>query len=241
MSDLSNERFQSLLLSLDRDEHGIGTLGEKDLHALLKDFLAPRSAQEIPLGPFVADILEGKTVIEVQTGSYAPLRKKLASFLAHYEVTIATPLFTTRRIAWLDPADHVSTLRTSPVHESLFTVFDRLYEIRPFLSDPHLHFLFLLLSGVTVKEQDDMRGKARHGHKLMTEPVALEGVVSIHSLADYKPLMPPLSPGFTARAFAKETHVSLATARIALLMLHEAGLVRRDTSEKTYRYTLEEN
>ena len=47
---------------------GIGTLGEKSLHAALKLYYEPDSSRhEIPVGQYVADIVNEEGIIEIQT------------------------------------------------------------------------------------------------------------------------------------------------------------------------------
>ena len=49
---------------VNRERNGIGTLGEKTLHALLKNYLEPdETKQEIRLGTYYADIYNGKEII----------------------------------------------------------------------------------------------------------------------------------------------------------------------------------
>ena len=69
--------------------NGIGTLKEKTLHAVLKNFYEPDTAcQEIKIDRFVADIQRGGEVIEIQTRNFNSMRKKLDKFLELYPVTI---------------------------------------------------------------------------------------------------------------------------------------------------------
>ena len=87
------------------EENGIGTLGEKKLHAALKRFYAKDSTcLEVPLGRFVADVFDGERVVEVQTRQFARLEKKLRFFLERYPVTVVYPFPRTRHLIWTDPA-----------------------------------------------------------------------------------------------------------------------------------------
>ena len=62
-----------------QDRSGIGTLGERSLHAVLKYWIEPderRHEVKLPCG-LVADIYDGERVVEIQTGSLYQLRGKL--------------------------------------------------------------------------------------------------------------------------------------------------------------------
>src|SRR6266702_5285947 len=56
----------------------IGTLNEGALHAQLKDWYRRRGDRvEQIVDGFVVDLVRGELLVEIQTGSFAPLRRKL--------------------------------------------------------------------------------------------------------------------------------------------------------------------
>ena len=56
------------IIAKERETNGIGTLKEKTMHAVLKNFYEPDvSHQEIKVDRFVADILRDNEIIEIQT------------------------------------------------------------------------------------------------------------------------------------------------------------------------------
>ena len=70
------------IIGKDRSKKGIGTLGEKTLHAVLKNYYEPfEQNHEIKVGRFVADIVGEQGVIEIQTRSFGNLLDKLDNFL----------------------------------------------------------------------------------------------------------------------------------------------------------------
>ena len=92
VSEYSKELFNTACERTIQKEHsqnGIGTLKEKTLHAVLKNFYEPDiSCHEIKIGRFVADILHENQVVEIQTRNFNSMRKKLDNFLKLYTVTI---------------------------------------------------------------------------------------------------------------------------------------------------------
>ena len=55
------------IIGKNRERNGIGTLSEKTVHAVLKNYYAPDETQhEIPVEGCVADIFNGKEIIEIQ-------------------------------------------------------------------------------------------------------------------------------------------------------------------------------
>ncbi len=72
---------------------GIGTLSEKTVHAVMKNYYAPDTdMHEIPIENFVADIFTGQEIIEIQTRAFYKMRRKLDAFLPLYPVTIVYPI-----------------------------------------------------------------------------------------------------------------------------------------------------
>ena len=68
-----------------RGQNGIGTLGEKTLHAALKAYYEPDAeSHEIKIGRYIADIVGENGIIEIQTQSFDKLRKKLEAFFIRH-------------------------------------------------------------------------------------------------------------------------------------------------------------
>ena len=90
------DRFETAkekILNIDRERIGIGTLSEKTLHAILKNFYEPdEDKHEIPIDKYVADIFTGQEIIEIQTAQFNRMRDKLDAFLSLYPVTIIYPV-----------------------------------------------------------------------------------------------------------------------------------------------------
>ena len=69
------ERARGRVIGIERQRLGIGTLSEKTVHAVLKNYYAPdEDMHEIPIENFVADIFDGEAVIEIQTRSFQNMR-----------------------------------------------------------------------------------------------------------------------------------------------------------------------
>ena len=75
------EHTKNKITGIKRQRQGIGTLSEKTVHAVLKNYYAPDpDMHEIPIENYVADIYTGKEIIEIQTRSFDKMRKKLDTF-----------------------------------------------------------------------------------------------------------------------------------------------------------------
>ena len=70
MDHMDQKRFEEAkrkIIGVDRQRLGIGTLSEKTVHAIFKDYYEPdEDHQEIPIENYVADIYKDGEIIEIQ-------------------------------------------------------------------------------------------------------------------------------------------------------------------------------
>jgi len=77
----------------------IGELNEGSLHRALKArYATPGSTTEQAVDGFVADVVIGDRLIEIHTGSFTPLKRKLPPLLENYRVTLVYPIARDRYI-----------------------------------------------------------------------------------------------------------------------------------------------
>ena len=146
-------------------ELGIGTLGEKRLPAILKLFYQPdASLHERKIGRMTADaILNDGSILEIQTGSFSSLRKKLPVFLACGPVHLVAPVIAEKWVCWVSPeTGEILSRRRSPKRYAPIDLARELNTIREFLSHPDLtvHFPFL-----TAKEYRLLDGWGNGGKR----------------------------------------------------------------------------
>ena len=143
----------SIACSVDDDGYdGIGTLGEKQMHAAIKRFICPdtskhevkidrksdQEAQGSKTRRFVADILDGKNVYEIQTGSFAPLVKKIKWILENtdYNVTVIHPIAESKWVNIIGDDCNISRRYKSPQKGKIEDLASELFYIRDFISCP---------------------------------------------------------------------------------------------------------
>lgn len=211
--------------------NGIGTLGEKTVHSVLKSYLSPDCINhEVKVGGFVADICSEHGIIEVQTRNFDKLRRKLKAFLAIAPVTVVYPIPSTKWIRWVNPqTGEISPPRRSPKTGKPYSIFPELYKIKDFLLEPNLSIHIIMINVEEYKyldgwSQDKKKGSSRCD-RIPTEIVD-EFVIA--KLSDYKTLVPnTLSEEFISKDFRKASGLSLSAAQTALNILHYVGAVDR--------------
>ena len=108
----------------------IGTLNEGSLHAQIKAwYRRPGDLVEHPVDGYVIDLVRGETLIEIQTGGFAPLRRKLDRLLEEHPVRLVVPVALERRIVRLSRDGEILSARRSPKHGRPEDVFARLVSL----------------------------------------------------------------------------------------------------------------
>ena len=213
------------------DRKTIGTLREKTLHAVIKHYYEPdASKHEITVGSYVADIVTDGGIIEIQTGSFAKLRKKLAVFLQTSPVTVVYPLPKTKWLIWIDEKTGETTKkRKSPKQGGIHDAFSELYWIKDYLDDPNFRLVILL---VDIEEYRYLNGwsedKKRGSTRCDRMPVDIAEEVRFFTAEDYRQFIPyDLPVQFTTKDFKAATRIQLPASRTALNILYNLGVVKR--------------
>ena len=216
----------------------IGVLQEKPLHATLKWWLDDNPDHHeitLPCGK-VADIFDGTTVTEVQTGGFSPLRGKLEVLLPHYPVTVVHPVVRRKYVSWIDPiSGNVTEPHKSPRLGSFTDGGKQLIYILPFLSHPNLTVRLVLIDAEEQRVLSaDKKGNTykRFSRRAVLLPLTVEGVLDLHAPADYAALIPAALPEqFTAARFGKAAKLQGRNLNGTLKVLLDRGVLKRETKE----------
>jgi hypothetical protein len=144
---------------------GIGVLREGPLHAALKDWLArPGDAAEVRVDGFVIDLVRADgELVEIQTGGFAPLGRKLDALLDAHRMRIVFPVPAQRRIVRVDAHGEVLSARRSPLRGTALDVFDRLVSFPSLVAHPNLVVEVLLCREDHVRAPE--AGRSRSGRR----------------------------------------------------------------------------
>ena len=100
--------------SQDRESRGIGMLNEGALHAQLKDWYRRNGDRiERVIDGFVVDLVRGDLLVEIQTGGFAPLRRKLELLTRRHRVRLVAPVPLSRTIIRLSDEGELLSARRS--------------------------------------------------------------------------------------------------------------------------------
>lgn len=208
--------------------NGIGTLNEGPLHQALKAlYLEPDGDEEVTVGSYVADVRGADSVLyEIQTGGFAPLKRKLASLLEQHEVVLVHPIAAIRYIVKLPEAeDEQATRRRSPKKGSLVNIVEELVSIPHLLDHPNFSVEVVLIEEDEIRMHDPKRVRRRKGWRVVSRQ--LTNVVAtqrIHSSTDLFSLIEgPLPEHFTTLDLAEAMGQPRWLAQKLAYCLRESG------------------
>ncbi|MDR2245543.1 MAG: hypothetical protein LBE17_02530 [Treponema sp.] len=210
---------------------GIGTERESSLHRSLKlRYAGPEGQTEKPLGGYVCDALRGcGEIIEVQTGSFAPLTHKIPGLLLYGPVRIIHPVIVRKTIDLREKDGAPVSLRKSPRKGSEWDLFKALL-YAPLLPLTQGLTIELVMVEVLEKRVRDGRGSwRRKGASIADRELsACIRAMPLSGKGDYRAFVPfPAGEEFTARNLAEKARIRPALAGKALYVLTKIGVVER--------------
>ena len=211
---------------------GIGTLAEKRLHALIKKYICPNvEFHEVGVHDtrFVSDVRIGDDAYEVQTGSFFPMKKKIAYYLEHTDctVTIVHPIPVVRWMSWVEPGMMDISPRRKVAGKKELDLLPELYHLLPHLGNPRLRFRLLLLEVQDFRLLNGWSKNRKKGSVLYERiPLALLDEIDLNSPDDFRRFLPSALPEhFTVKDFSMLTKIRGRRAYSAVRALAALGVI----------------
>jgi hypothetical protein len=201
---------------------------EGPLHAAVKALLAePGDRLEVPVGRFVIDLVRADgELVEVQTGGFAPLGKKLDALLDDHRMRIVHPIAAERRIIRTDEHGEVLAARRSPKRATAADLFDKLVAFPSLLSHPNLAIELLLLREDHVRGPQPVTTRRRTRDPGERRLVDVLHRIVLRTPADLLATLPPLPPEpFSTRELAASLGCGTVLAQRTIYCLRSMGLV----------------
>ena len=206
----------------------IGTLNEGPLHQALKNlYLTANAEQEVPVGSFVADVrAEDDVIYEIQTGGFAPLKRKLATLVETHRVVLVHPIAAVRYIVKLPGSeDEQASRRRSPKRGSVTHIVRELVSIPHLLDHPNFEGEVVLIQEDEVRLHDPGRVRRRGGWRVVSRE--LTAVIDRRRLCSSDDLFSlvegPLPERFTTADLATAMGQPRTLAQKLAYCLRESG------------------
>lgn len=225
------------------DSSQIGTLKEKTVHAIVKNYVEPDpSFHEIKVEGFYADIVNEKGIIEIQTSNFDRLRKKLSVLLDLHPITIVYPIAHIKNIYWINKeTGKINQPRKSPKRGNPHDIFRELYKIKFFLAHPNIKLHIILMDMDEYRLLDGWSKDQKKGAtKCDRIPKKLVNEMQVNSIEDYKNFLPPDLPAeFTVNDYKRIAKISQRNAGLCLHILNYIGAIKRIGKDgRAYLYTI---
>lgn len=242
---MDDERFgYAVSRALMRQGGGIGSLSEKTLHSALKYYYEPDdSKHEAECGGFIADIKNDGGIIEIQTGSFFHLKRKLEAFLKEGPVTVVHPVIRQRLIIGVEKeTGEIKSKRRSPKKGRLQDAFGELVHLGGVLSSGNLAVVIPIVDAeeYRVNREKKRRFRDRGYDRVDTVPTGLIEEWSFVESDDWLRLVPDAllnkPEGFTVRELADSLELDLNKAQAMAKTLFFTGALKREKTGRSYHY-----
>jgi hypothetical protein len=206
----------------------IGTKHETSLHRELKFQYAGQDGQiEAEVAGFVADGINAEgEYIEVQTGSFGPLKKKA---LALQRLRVIHPVIITKYIEVFNTKGRLQYRRKSPRKGSPWDLFNVLVYAPELPQTPGLVIELALVDAAEQRVQDGKGSWRRRGVSIRDRRIlALRERITLEKPSDYNRFVPfKKKEKFTSALLAQKAGISVDLARKALYVLAKLGIVKK--------------
>lgn len=208
----------------------IGTLSEKSIHRILKDYIEPnREYQEIKVGNYIADIKRDNQIIEVQTKDFKKLISKIDFYLkAGYNLKVVYPVIIERYINWIEPSTgEIIERKKSPIKGSIQDSLLEVYWIKEYLDNKQFKFSIITLNAEEYKLLDGYgHNNKKKATKVDKVPTQVIDEITFNNVNDLSKLIPKeLGEEFTSREFVKQSKSKKKWAGSYVKLLRELGVI----------------
>ncbi len=208
----------------------IGLLNEKPLHASLKEWYAePGDEIEVNVDGYVIDIVRNDCLIEIQTGNFSSIRKKLNNMLDQYKVRLIYPI---AREKWLVKLPETnagkSSRRKSPKKARFDDVFVEALRIPQLLAHPNFSMEILMIREEEVRQHVPNRHWRRRGWTTVER--RLIDVIDrkvFDELTDWCLFIPEQLNEFTVKDLAGSRKIPVHLAQKAVYCLKHAQIIEQ--------------
>ncbi len=254
LSHSDTVRFRSIVIdvmseaaSLDESDEGggIGTLGEKQMHAAIKRYICPdvachevkldtadsfdENGKKVKKRRFVADILKDNNIYEIQTGSLAPLLDKIKWILENtsYNITVIHPIAESKWVNVLNSENDIEKRYHSPKKGRIYDIAPEIYYFKDFVSSPRFALVLLFMEAEQYIKNTAKTSRSRPRYKKYELiPVNLLSAAVFSTPESYGCLIPDtLEEPFTVKQFSKATKILGMDAYGSVHSLCDIGLL----------------
>jgi ribosomal protein S25 len=210
----------------------IGTKNESSLHKSLKASYGGEDALlEAQVGDYVCDAVSSSgTAIEVQTGNFAPLRKKLDTLLKNGAVQIIYPVILLKQIEVHAADGTLVSRRKSPRKGTEWDLFRALVYAPEIMATKGVELLLALVEVAEIRVADGQGSWRRKGVSIKDRVLtAHQGVVVLSKKKDYLRFVPfKKKEKWTTKELSQKAKITVSLAQKAVFVLCKTGVITHE-------------
>lgn len=217
----------------------IGRLNESTLHRTLKEIYCETEGDlETNVEGFIVDIKQNDTIIEIQTGNFSQLKKKLDVLLLEHKVVIVFPLAKDKWLVRLSEEGEVRSKRLSPKHCNFADAFSELLYIHEYLLHPNIAIEILLVAEEEIRVEDGLGSWKRKGVSIVDHRLLdIDSRLRLENRDDYLTFIPEQVKGlFTNKDLANIGEYSIKIAQKITYTLRKMGILEVRNKEGNTNY-----
>jgi len=145
--------------------HKIGELNEQPLHAALKAWYAgPDDQVEVSIDGYVIDIIQNGLLIEIQTGNFSSIKKKLCQLVRRYPVRLIYPIAVEKWLLKLPKQGwDQHQRRKSPLRGRVEAIFSELVSFPQLLLENNFSLEIVLIQEEEVRRYVGKKPRYKNG------------------------------------------------------------------------------
>jgi len=201
---------------------------EYSLHSEIKDwYMVSGDEIEVKVEDFIVDILRGKLLIEIQTGNFSAIRKKLFKLLLNNQVRLVYPIAKLKWIVHVSRSGEFVRRRKSPKKGKLTDLFYELVHTPSLIKDRNFSIEVLLIEEEELWCNDGRGSWRRKGASVNDRKLlnVFDRVV-FNDSKDFLEFLPKELDGyFTNKIVALKLGISIKLAQKITYCIRKMGLI----------------
>jgi hypothetical protein len=204
-------------------------MNESSLHSAIKEWYSlPRDKFEVKISQYVADIVRGDLIVEIQTMNFSAIRKKLEYLVQKHKVRLVYPIAERKCIVHIDKLGEVVSRRKSPGKGKLTDLFRELVRVPELIKEVNFSFEVLLIDEEEIRIDDGRGSWRRRGASIKDRTlIGVNTRILFENSIDFLKLLPEELPEtFTNKELASSKKVSVRTAQQITYCFRKSGMIR---------------
>jgi hypothetical protein len=201
---------------------------EYSLHSEIKDWYMDSGDElEVKVEDFIVDVVRDKLLIEIQTGNFSVIKKKLIKLLLNNKVRLVYPIAKLKWIVYISRSGEFVRRRKSPKKGKLTDLFYELVYVPRLIRDRNFSLEVLLIEEEEVRRNDGRGSWRRRGVSVKDRKLlnVFDRIVFEDSRDFLKFLPKQLDGNFTNKVLASKLGISIRLAQKITYCLRKMGAI----------------